>query len=320
MKNSSRRWLAAAIFLTTVGLILFISAMTACGWNFAVLSTAEFETNVYEISESFRSLSIRTDTADVAFALSDDAVCRVECYEETKARHAVFVENDTLTINVSDEKSWFDYIGINFASPKITVYLPGTRYASLLISGSTGDVQLPADFRFESIDISVSTGDISCGASASGSIRIKTGTGDIDLTDISADTLDLSVSTGSIRISGADCTGDAHIRVSTGKTFLTDMQCKNLISTGSTGDISLGNVIAGEKLSIERSTGDVAFDGCDAAEISVKTSTGKVSGTLLSEKTFFAESGTGKIDVPEGLSGGRCEVATGTGDIHLEID
>jgi hypothetical protein len=40
-----------------------------------------------------------------------------------------------------------------------------------------------------------------------------------------------------------------------------DIVCKNLTSTGSTGDISLKNVIAAEKISIERSTGDVTFEG-----------------------------------------------------------
>ena len=52
---------------------------------------------------------------------------------------------------------------------------------------------------------------------------------------------------------------------------MTDVRCRNLNSDGSTGTVLLKNVIAVEGFSIERSTGDVGFDACDAAAISVKT-------------------------------------------------
>lgn len=83
--------------------------------------------------------------------------------------------------------------------------------------------------------------------------------------------------------------------------------------------MTLKNVIAAETFSIERSTGKVRFDGCDAAEILVKTGTGDVKGTLLSEKIFIARSNTGRVDVPQTVTGGRCEIITSTGDIEIHI-
>ena len=100
---------------------------------------------------------------------------------------------------------------------------------------------------------------------------------------------------------------------------MTDIECKNVISSGNTGDISLKNVNAAEKISIERSTGDVRFDGCDAAEIFVKTDTGDVAGTLLSDKVFIVETDTGSVDVPKTVTGGQCEITTSTGDINISI-
>lgn len=79
------------------------------------------------------------------------------------------------------------------------------------------------------------------------------------------------------------------------------------------------NVIATEKFSIERSTGDVTFDGADAAEIFVKTDTGDVKGSLLTDKVFITETDTGRVDVPKTTIGGRCEITTDTGDISIEI-
>lgn len=298
---------------------MFAAVMSEYKWDFSKLSTGKYETNTYEISEEFSNLSMNTDTADIIFALSDDGKCRVECYEEEKAKHSVAVQENTLVIKMIDEKSWYDYIGINFGSPKITVYLPKAEYTSLFINGSTGDIEIPKNFKFEGVDISLSTGDVNFFASASKLIIIKTSTGNICVENTSAGTLDLSASTGRITVSNVICGGDANINVSTGRTNLNNIECKNLTSSGDTGNISLNNVIAAEKFSIKRNTGDVRFDGSDAAEILVETDTGDVTGTFLSEKTFFVETDTGSVDVPESITGGRCEITTNTGDIELDI-
>ena len=111
-----------------------------------------------------------------------------------------------------------------------------------------------------------------------------------------------------------------NLLVSTGKTSLTDVQCKKLTTTGDTGDIALEKVIATENLTIKRTTGDVTFEHCDAEEISVITDTGKISGSLLTDKVFIAETNTGRINVPKTTSGGICEIKTDTGDIKITIE
>jgi DUF4097 and DUF4098 domain-containing protein YvlB len=136
---------------------------------------------------------------------------------------------------------------------------------------------------------------------------------------LSACALDLSVSTGRVSVSDVTCAEDINIRVSTGRATLTDTTCRDLTSTGSTGEVLLKNVIAAGKISIDRDTGDVTFDGCDGAEISVKTDTGDIKGTLLSDKIFFAQSDTGRVHVPKTTEGGRCEISTDTGNVNIKI-
>ena len=116
------------------------------------------------------------------------------------------------------------------------------------------------------------------------------------------------------------CGGDITVRVSTGDAQLTDVKCGSLIFTGNTGDILLDNVIADERFYIKSSTGDVIFEGCDAAEIFVDSDTGAVKGRLLSDKIFIVESDTGRIDIPKSGSGGRCEITTDTGNIKIRVD
>lgn len=320
MRKATKVWLIAAASLVLIGCILFAGVMSTIGWDFAKLSTVGYETNTHEIVEPFGNILLTTDTADIVFALSDDGKCRVDCYEEENAKHSVTVEEDTLVIKVIDTKSWYDYIGFHFGSPKITVYLPKTKYNVLSVYESTGNVEIPKDFAFSHADISLSTGNADFRASVSESVRIKTSTGDIRVEGTSAGSLDLSVTTGMVTVSGVTCRDDITVGVSTGKASITDISCKNVISSGTTGSISLNHVIAANKFSIKRSTGDVKFSRCDAAELYIKTSTGNVTGSLLTDKVFITNTNTGSVDVPETASGGRCEIKSGTGDIKIEIE
>lgn len=280
MKNSTKIWLIAATVLLTVGLAMLAAVILKYNWNFDKLSTKKYETNSYNINDEFNNISINTNDADITFALAKDGKCKVECYEETKAKHSVEVREDTLFVNVCNEKSWYDYIGIYFKSAKITVYLPETEYSSFDIKGMTSDVCIE---------------------------------------NIGMESLNISVSTGDVTVSDIICGGDITVGVSTGDLHLTNIVCKNVISQGSTGDILLKNVIASEKFSLKRSTGDIEFDGSDAAEIFAKTTTGDVTGSLLSEKVFTAQTGTGTVKVPKSTNGGKCEINASTGDIKIKI-
>jgi len=319
MKKRTGIWLFAAALLIIAGLIMFTAVMSVYNWDFTKLSTEKYETHIYEISEEFSRISVNTDTTDIAFVLSEDGKCRVECYEEETAKHFAAVEGNSLVIRMLDEKIFKIKIGLFFDLPKITVYLPKAEYAELSVKETTGDIIIPQGFEFDDIDISLSTGDVDLSASASEAIKIETSTGSIRITGISAGSLALSSSTGGITVSDVSCRGDIGTGSSTGKMNLSDISCKNLISVADTGDIVLKNVIASEKFFIKRSTGDVNFDGADAAEILIETDTGDITGTLLSKKIFIVETDTGNIDVPKSISGGKCEITSNTGDIRINI-
>lgn len=300
MGKKTTAWLIAAGALVLIGCALFVGAMWMQNWDFTKLSTSKFETNTYKVGEEFTDISINTDTADIQFLPSEDGRCTVVCKEEANAKHAVRVGKDTLMIQLQNNKAWYEYIGIHFGSPKITIYLPQGQYGNIVIKESTGDVEIPKDFSFASIDISLSTGDVHNYASTSENMKIQTSTGNICLEDVTADMIAVSVSTGNTRLS--------------------NVRCRNLTSTGNTGDLSLQNVIATGDFSIERSTGDVIFDRCDAAQIVAETDTGSVTGSLLSDKVFLAQSSTGSIHVPKTTTGGRCEITTSTGVICITVD
>ena len=320
MNKKTKIWLVTATSLVIIGLVMFAAVIYNYNWDFSKLNTGRYETNTYEISEEFSHISINADTSDIVFALSQDSKCNVVCYEQDNTPHSVTVKENTLTINQEDNRKWYEFVEINFSSPKITVYLPKTDYTSLFIKESTGDIEMPGKFKFEDADIELSTGDVNFSASCSKLIKIKADTGKIHIENTSVGALNLSTATGDIKISGVACEGDTSISVSTGKTDLTDFQCKNLTSDGNTGDMTLKNVIATEHFTIHRTAGKVQFKDCDASEIFVQTETGDVTGSLLTNKIFLAQTDTGNVNIPKTTDSGRCEIITDTGDIKISIE
>ena len=319
MNKITKVWLVIGVSLILIGSIIFVGVMTVNEWDFSKLQTNEFETNKYDIIEEFRNIHILTDTADVQIVPSDAETYMVECYEQENLLHSVSVKDNTLYIEVSDTRKWYEHIGIAWTTPKVTVSVPADEYGRLFVKASTGNVSVDDSFKYESAFVSVTTGDIDYFASSTGSVDLSATTGDVYLKDVSSEGIRITVNTGEITAESITVNGDVEANVSTGDTTLTDIACLNLKSNGTTGDINLNNVIASGTYILERTTGNVKLEACDAKDLYIKTSTGRVSGSLKSEKEFFAQSDTGRVDVPKTITGGRCEVTTDTGSIELTI-
>lgn len=319
MDKRTKIWLITAALLTLAGCTILAAVMSLSHWDLGHLSTTELQTAHYEIHEEFHGITVETDTADIVFVPSGNDLFSVDCYEYVNAKHSVAVIDGTLVIRTNVTKKWYEYIGIHFDTPRITLSIPCGAYGELSVKSDTGLIKIPADFSFDSIQISESTGSVTCMASALGEIKIQAHTGAIRMENATAGSLDLSVSTGRIEVTDFTCEEDIRISVSTGRCVLTNIRCMNFASSGSTGDLSLTDVLVQEKITIKRSTGDVKLDRCDSREIFIETDTGDVSGTLLSEKVFITDTDTGSVRVPGSVSGGRCEITTSTGDIRFSI-
>ena len=282
MRTKTKIWFIVAAFLVIIGCVMFGGVMMKLKWDFSKLSTSKYVTNTYEIEEEFQKICVQADTADITFRKAEDGICKVVCVEHESEKHETEVKDGTLSIQLQDERKWFEHIGINVGTSKITVFLP-------------------QGFMFSSVDVLTSTGDIVMK-------KIETGR------------LNLSVSTGKITVESVKCEGDVKLKVTTGNSFLTDVQCKNLSTTGNTGKITMKSVVAEEQIDIKRSTGDVSFEKVDASDIVVKVSTGDVKGSLLSEKVFVTKMSTECVYLPKTINGGTCKIETSTGDIKISIE
>ena len=319
MSKAAKIWLIIAVCLTLIGIAVVALSIALGGSDMFIVKKTDKKTVTVPLTGSFRDIGIDSQTEDIRFVLSDDGSCRVVFEEPETAEFSAVITGDILEIRAGQTDRWYERLVLfNFSDPKITVFLPQAEYGSLNIKESTGDILLPGELSFDGIGITVSTGDIDCASSVRERLRLKTSTGDILVRDLTAGSLDLAVSTGKVEVRSVRC-GKAEISVTTGKAVLSEVVCTELTSDGSTGSITLEDVTASGTVSITRSTGDVKFARSDAAELTVETGTGDVSGSLLSPKVFLTKSGTGRIRVPDTASGGTCRITTGTGDISITI-
>lgn len=317
--NRTNRWLLLSCALIISGLIICYISYFLLGFDIRKFNNISYVTNTYEITESFSSIDIDTDSDDLSFVLSPDNSCKVICYENEAEPHKINVKDDTLVIRESAEliNKW--HFSFNSEKMNIVIYLPKAEYDRLSINSDTGDIETDKYFQFENIDITTDTGDVKLLSSARNDITIKSDTGTFSISDISGEDMELKSDTGRIELNRIALSGDLNIKANTGKVILDNVKCKDFTSDGDTGSLILNYVVASGNIDFRRDTGSIELNDSDAQNIKVRTDTGKVDGTLLSGKVFEVKSDTGRINVPASSDGGKCEIRTDTGNITIRI-
>lgn len=98
MAKKTKVWLMLAILFIFAGGILFTGVMMALDWDFAKLSTTEFEVAEYEVAELYENIYIDTETSNVMIIPSDVRKTTVTCLEQESMKHRVAVVDGTLEI------------------------------------------------------------------------------------------------------------------------------------------------------------------------------------------------------------------------------
>lgn len=324
-------FLIFAVLIPCGGLI-FVGAMCALDWNFGKLSAKHTVENEHMLTENFDEIEIVTDDADIELVITEEGESRAVCREHSHAKHSVAVENGRLTVRVQNERKWYHYI-LDGTEKSITLYLTRAQYSALSVKGKAADVTLPEGLTLGRLDVEVTSADVSLKSRVDQTAQIAVSTGNITVESSSLGALSATATTGDITVDGVRVAGNLTVSVSTGDTVIKNVECKELVSEGGTGDLhtdalraqklcakrttgtlTLEDTIATE-MHLDASTGDVTLTLCDGDEIYITTTTGNVTGTLLTDKVFIARANTGRVETPRTITGGRCEITTGTGDI-----
>ena len=135
--------------------ITFCLLLVASVVLYSLSITVKLETNEYEIKETFENIKIITDTADIDFVLSENLNTLIICEEHKNIKHSVNVKENTLLVEVNDNRKWYEHIGIS--TSKITIYLPKNEYDELITKSDTGNIHIKS-INANKLDLSTDTG------------------------------------------------------------------------------------------------------------------------------------------------------------------
>ena len=251
-----KKWIITAGILLAVGLILLAVCLAIVGFDFMKLGTKNMQTHTYGVEEAFTHIRVDGLTADVTFLPAEDKQLRVVCYEDEKLPYSVYVEEDTLVITCKDNRKWYDYIGFNFESATVTVYLPAGEYGDLKISCVTGALTVPEQFTFQNAYVELTTGDACWKAGVSQDLSIQCTTGDIFIGNALCNRLFAKATTGDIRLNRVDAT-EIEIKTTTGDVTGTLLSGKVFTTKVTTGDVDVPHGDFDGTCKVTTTTGDV---------------------------------------------------------------
>lgn len=270
-----------AVGLIVLGLLISVTVLTICRFDFMKLTTEQsFEQHQYIIEDNVKNIEISELSREVRILPSEDDKTHVICYENEKEFYDINVKNQTLSICYKNEKLWYERIGvfISLQDRELIVYVPQAEYDKIQVTNVSGHIktEIPA----QQILLTTTSGDVSLNADAQ--------------------TLSVKSVSGKILIDAATISGKAELRTTSGRISLSAFHAQELISHSVSGSIY--------------------FEACDAQRLSLKTTSGDVSGTLLSPKQFSVSTVSGKIHVPQSDSvGGYFDASTVSGSVDITI-
>ena len=305
MSKTKKVWIIVAVCCVVVGLALSVLAFAKMGFRISGLNTTTLTTNMYYADEPFSNIEIKDVESDILLLSSQDGTCHVECTESDAIKHQVYVIGDTLTVERTDTRKWYERIGFFWGDMCIKVYLPEKVYEKLDVTSVSGDICVSddyADFIFGEAVFHTTSGAILFDNVAQNGLSAQTVSGDICVLNVHGPAVDLKSTSGDIRLS--------------------DIQSDALTIKTTSGDIRLGtHVLISGPLTIDTTSGDMQLDACDAESLRLDSVSGDIVGTLLSEKHFTVHTTSGDVHVDDTPTARQtCQVSTTSGDVHIMIE
>ena len=104
------------------------------------------------------------------------------------------------------------------------------------------------------------------------------------------------------------------------KLYLPKAQYSELTIESVSGDAELTSGLDFGDINISTVSGEIILDKCDGVTIDIATVSGDVKAHLLTDKTFYIDTDSGTVNVPESVSGaGDCRIDTTSGDILVTV-
>jgi len=234
--------------------IIFCLVLVASVVLYSLSITVKLETNEYEIKENFENIKIITDTADIDFVLSENLNTLIICEEHKNIKHSVNVKENTLLVEVNDNRKWYEHIGIS--TSKITIHLSKNEYDEFITESDTGNIRIES-INANKLDLSTDTGNLKIVNIKCKNLFSTSDTGNILLENVIAEEqFKIETDTGNVKFKDSDAS-DIFVKTDTGNVTGNLLTDKVIFAESETGDIDVPKVMADEKCEIITETGDI---------------------------------------------------------------
>ncbi|MBQ1272255.1 MAG: DUF4097 family beta strand repeat protein [Clostridia bacterium] len=313
----------AAIYLTVSFVLMLGGALLVLLFLPTVIeeagATMKFTEKTETISESVSKITADVSWGTVEFLPSEDGTCTVTREEKKDVTFAVSVNDGSLKIVMQDSRPWYNRL-FTFRSPTVTVRLPKGTYEALTVRTSSGKITVADGFTFSTATVTATSGDVRY-CSDGGNLNLSATSGEVELNGVSAETLQAKVSSGDLVVNSVTAKR-LTLSGSSGSIYVNDAALSESLSVKlSSGTVTLAKTVSKGDFSATVTSGGVYLDRCDGKKIDIKTTSGSVRGTLLSEKIFNAKATSGSVRVPDSTPNaqGICNINTTSGSINISL-
>jgi len=288
-----KKWFNAALLMLLIGAVMVGISLKRDGLERFVVNEDDYEKMEYICRDEVSEICIKDSSQDIEILVSAGDECRLAYLKSEYDEYTIELDDGALLIERDERISI-----LNFSGERVMrLYLPEGEYKKLEIDAASSDVKIDDGFRFDEIDIELSSGDVKCCADAD-ELKMATSSGNIELTAIFADSVELSAASGDMKIADTDA--------------------KRIEIATASGSITLEKVEVSDGVKLESASGDIWFAELNAGDIYIDTASGDVEGSVAKPMLYEINTTSGDIDVPVSMRDAAvCRVETTSGDIRI---
>ena len=224
------------------GTLVIETADTRKWYEYICISFVKPKVSVYLPDSEYASLSVETDTGDIA-------VAREFSFE---------------SIGISGDTSDVDCRAFAVGTVEIKVatgstVIEGSSAERISLTSTTGDIRVNSTDVGGDIGIKTNTGNVNLTDTRCGDILAETDTGNITLKNVAAGGISVGSDTGNIGFEDSDAE-NILAKTGTGNVTGTLLSEKVFVTKTSVGKVSVPRTVSGGKCEITTSTGDIRID------------------------------------------------------------
>lgn len=280
----------------------FTTADTAAGeCSFVSVRLSDLAVNICSTTEKTVTVAVRgAKTPERVSVALDGGVLRITEKRLGLFRRLAASEDDTVIIRIPEK--WIGTV--DAATQSGDVYASGlvSPQLTLRASSESGAVVV-SELKIAEMQLTTTSGDLHINTTRGGAVTASTTSGYVSLSDAKTENVSLSSVSGNIFVRNAELTGTLTLHSTSGEIDLDDVSAGSIEAGTTSGDLELDEVDT-QSLAFTSTSGGISGELLHAEEFggSIHTVSGSVSGVRPKEdgaRTLKIETVSGDVDIDD---------------------